>query len=226
MVEKNFLESKSVKDGSKIVLRAAVREVIKSGYGKENANPNFIKSELKVMDNVIHNGFNSNQMRESIPVKSILPSFSSSIPEVVVSSSCVNGNDKVMNEGSNDGNKLNGDPDLVLKAKQGSNFLDLKCDNDPMIVEGNPKSKISPATTIVNEINRKTYARIVENSSSVVDLNIKFIPKTDGKPVGKVELPYADLILGGAPYHATLYGFSVGKKLAFPTMKYFTFKMW
>ncbi|CAI9295451.1 unnamed protein product [Lactuca saligna] len=45
-------------------------------------------------------------------------------------------------------------------------------------------------------------------------------------PNGKVELPYADLMLGGAPYHATLYGFFVGKKLAFPTVNHFSFKMW
>jgi len=32
--------------------------------------------------------------------------------------------------------------------------------------------------------------------------------------------------LGGAPYHATLYGFFVGKKLAFPTVNHFSFKMW
>ncbi|CAI9270261.1 unnamed protein product [Lactuca saligna] len=88
------------------------------------------------------------------------------------------------------------------------------------------KPVISPAAKLVSDYNKKSYARMVESTITAVDLNIKVIPKVDGKPSGKVELPYADLMLGGAPYHATLYGFFVGKKLAFPTVNHFSFKMW
>nr|KAJ0219831.1 hypothetical protein LSAT_V11C200050600 [Lactuca sativa] len=68
------------------------------------------------------------------------------------------------------------------------------------------KPVISPAAKLVSDFNKKSYARMVEATSTVVDLNIKVIPKVDRKPNGKVELPYVDLMLGGAPYHATLYG--------------------
>ncbi|KAL7598449.1 hypothetical protein Lser_V15G27449 [Lactuca serriola] len=51
--EKKFLNSKSIADGSKAVLRDGIREVIKSSYGKENVDPEFIKSELDALDKVI-----------------------------------------------------------------------------------------------------------------------------------------------------------------------------
>lgn len=53
LVEKKYLESKNPKEGAKYVLRSGVRDVIKYGCGKENIDPNFIKSELEAMDNVI-----------------------------------------------------------------------------------------------------------------------------------------------------------------------------
>lgn len=56
LAEKKFLESKNLKERSKIVLRAGVREIIKSGYGKENADLNFIDSELEAMENAIKSG--------------------------------------------------------------------------------------------------------------------------------------------------------------------------
>ena len=77
------------------------------------------------------------------------------------------------------------------------------------------KPVISRAAKMVSDFNKKSYARMVQSTSTVVDLNIKVMSKVDGKPSGKVELPYADLMLGGAPYHATLYGFLWGKSLCF-----------
>ncbi|CAH1439109.1 unnamed protein product [Lactuca virosa] len=58
LAERKYLESKNSNEGSKYVLRAGVREIIKSGYGKENADPNLIKSELEAMDNAINGGKN------------------------------------------------------------------------------------------------------------------------------------------------------------------------
>lgn len=53
--EKKYLSSKSPIERSKVVLRAGVREVIKSGYGKENVDPEFIKSELDAFEKAIAN---------------------------------------------------------------------------------------------------------------------------------------------------------------------------
>lgn len=112
-----------------------------------------------------------------------------------------------MKEALNEDEKLSEEPDAVLRNIQGTSFLDLKWDTEPMNVDNFSNSRISPAAKLVSEYNKKTHARMVESTSTVVDLYIKVIPKVDGKPSGKVELPYADLMLGGAPYHATLYGF-------------------
>ncbi|CAI9259301.1 unnamed protein product [Lactuca saligna] len=51
--EKTYLSSKSIADGSKAVLRAGIRDVIKSNYGKENIDPQFIKAKLDAFDKVI-----------------------------------------------------------------------------------------------------------------------------------------------------------------------------
>ncbi|CAH1428816.1 unnamed protein product [Lactuca virosa] len=48
--EKKFLDSKSPIEGLKCGLRPGVHEVIRYGYGKENVDPNFIKSELQAFD--------------------------------------------------------------------------------------------------------------------------------------------------------------------------------
>nr|KAJ0219421.1 hypothetical protein LSAT_V11C300156720 [Lactuca sativa] len=131
--------------------------------------------------------------------------------------SCLtNCNDEDMKDSINENGNLEADPGNNMKKEQGANFLNMDFS----------KPVLSPAAKLVSEFNKKSYARMVESTNNVVDLNIKVIPKVDGKPSGKVELPYADLMLGGAPYHATLYGFFVGKKLAFPTVNHFSFKMW
>ncbi|CAH1443920.1 unnamed protein product [Lactuca virosa] len=308
LVEKKFLESKSSNEGLKYTLRAGVREVIESGYGKENSDPNFIKSELKSMENAIKGGkgietqfsvqagFNSSNSLKDVPNPSIvLPGneaskakgilgmkpmsseqklSSQSVPVKIVSSpasglspvksvspsigvpviaksvlNSVNNFDAEMNDSVIEGSMLNGEIGSIskmqqggnpmnedmnldgsngnnLKVEQGSSFLNLKWDKEPMNVDNFSKPSMSPAAKLVSDYNKKSYARMVESTSSVVDLNIKVIPKADGKPAGKVELPYADLMLGGAPYHATLYGFFMGKKLAFPTINHFAFKMW
>ncbi|CAI9261356.1 unnamed protein product [Lactuca saligna] len=51
--EKMYLSSKPIADGSKAVLRAGIHDVIKSNYGKENIDPQFIKAELDAFDKVI-----------------------------------------------------------------------------------------------------------------------------------------------------------------------------
>ncbi|CAI9259916.1 unnamed protein product [Lactuca saligna] len=325
--EKKYLNAKSIADGSKEVLRAGVREIIKSNYGKENIDPQFIKSELEAFDKVIANqkkleeekgfvllqvtsdmvkGYNSSKnlvggSSPSSPViqanmgmdagtvagsnnrisagtkndKGILvdepkitkdfifselmkmgsyasgPGSSSSGPGPVIetnegkgilgkfpvsqvasvnsgipvvfnanpidSISCnTNCNDEDMKDYINENGNLEVGYGNNMKKEQGANFLNMDFS----------KPVLSPATKLVNEFNKKSYACMVESTNNVVDLNIKVIPKVDGKPSGKVELPYADLMLGGAPYHATLYGFFVGKKLAFPTVNHFSFKMW
>ncbi|CAI9259090.1 unnamed protein product [Lactuca saligna] len=307
--EKNFLNSKSPIERSKMVLRAGVRDVIKIGYGKENIDPEFIKAELNAFEEVITDGkklqsqnkINSNGMSKlrnemveekgfvMLPVTSdMLEGFisskenisanqissqspidesniskglksskimetgsSSSKPSSVIKAnndkgilgkvplshagpvisgtplvsddnpsapiSCpTNCNDEVMKDSMNDNGNVEVDSGNNMKKEQGANFLNMDFS----------KTVISPAAKLVSDYNKKSYARMVDSTNNVVDLNIKVIPKVDGKPNGKVELPYADLMLGGAPYHATLYGFFVGKKLAFPTVNHFSFKMW
>ncbi|CAI9283425.1 unnamed protein product [Lactuca saligna] len=325
LMEMKYLDSKNYKDGSIFGLRAGVREVIKSCYGNENIDPNFIDSELEAMENAIKSGqtidskfhffpdencktinelvkergfvliqatsdmvegYNSSILASeevnpgtvqtgndvskekgifginpmsSVPNATLPPTFVKSdvfpgsdsilmnsrkfpnISPVIASSVDSSLNDAVMNDSNIEGSNLNdenenisniqqGDKsmnkDMNLKTEQGSNFLNLKWDKDPKIVDSSLNPSLSTAAKLVSEYNKKSYARMVDSSNSVVDLNIKVIPKADGKPIGKVELPYADLMLGGAPYHATLYGFFVGKKLAFLTVNHFTFKMW
>nr|KAJ0196466.1 hypothetical protein LSAT_V11C700342380 [Lactuca sativa] len=51
--EKKYLNSKSPIERSKVVLRAGVHDVIKSGYGKENIDLEFIKSELNAFEKAI-----------------------------------------------------------------------------------------------------------------------------------------------------------------------------
>ncbi|CAI9261357.1 unnamed protein product [Lactuca saligna] len=131
-------------------------------------------------------------------------------------SSPINCIDEDMKESLNENGNLEADTGNDMKKEQGTNFLSMDF----------TKPVASPAAKLVSDYNKKSYARMVEPTNIAVDLNIKVIPKEDGKPKGKVELPYADLMLGGAPYHATLYGFFVGKKLAFPTVNHFSFKMW
>ena len=307
--EKKYLSSKSPIERSKVVLRAGVREVIKSGYGKENVDPEFIKSELDAFEKAIANekklesqnknktvgvsklknemveekgfvmlpvtsdmleGFISSKenvsanrvsiqmpVDESIsskvlnvskimenassssvigavtekknvkgilgksPLSQVAPVISGTIlvsednPINPISSptNCI---DEDMKDSMNENGNLEVDSGNDMKKEQGANFLNVDFS----------KPVISPAAKLVSDYNKKSYARMVESTITAVDLNIKVIPKDDGKPKGKVELPYADLMLGGAPYHATLYGFFVGKKLAFPTVNHFTFKMW
>nr|KAJ0216926.1 hypothetical protein LSAT_V11C300156760 [Lactuca sativa] len=280
--EKKYLNSKSIADGSKEVLRAGVRDIIKSNYGKENIDPQFIKSELEAFDKVIADqkkleeekgfvllqvtsdmvkGYNSSKnlvgglspsspviqatmesdagieigsstgsligakidkgilgkspVTQTIPVnlgsKSIFDASQKNVMNQTIS--C---NDEDMNDSLNEnGNEAN-ESDDMMKKEQGANFLNMDFS----------KPVMSPTAKLVSDYNKKSYARMVESTISAVDLNIKIIPKDDGKPKGKVELPYADLMLGEAPYHATLYGFFVGKKLAFPTVNHFSFKMW
>ncbi|CAI9295452.1 unnamed protein product [Lactuca saligna] len=294
--EKKYLNAKSIADGSKEVLRAGVREIIKSNYGKENIDPQFIKSELEAFDKNLVGGsspsspviqanmgmdagtvagsnnrisagtkndkgilvdepkitkdFISSELMkmgsyasgpgssssgpgpviETNEGKGILGKFpvsqvasvNSGIPVVfnanpIDSISCnTNCNDEDMKDSINENGNLEVGYGNNMKKEQGANFLNMDFS----------KPVLSPAAKLVNEFNKKSYARMVESTNNVVDLNIKVIPKVDGKPSGKVELPYADLMLGGAPYHATLYGFFVGKKLAFPTVNHFSFKMW
>ena len=307
--EKKYLSSKSPIERSKVVLRAGVREVIKSGYGKENVDPEFIKSELDAFEKAIANekklesqnknktvgvsklknemveekgfvmlpvtsdmleGFISSKenvsanrvsiqmpVDESIsskvlnvskimenassssvigavtekknvkgilgksPLSQVAPVISGTIlvsednPINPISSptNCI---DEDMKDSMNENGNLEVDSGNDMKKEQGANFLNVDFS----------KPVISPAAKLVSDYNKKSYARMVESTITAVDLNIKVIPKDDGKPKGKVELPYADLMLGGAPYHATLYGFFVGKKLAFPTVNHFSFKMW
>ncbi|KAL7602282.1 hypothetical protein Lser_V15G27460 [Lactuca serriola] len=318
--EKTYLSSKSIADGSKAVLRAGIRDVIKSNYGKENIDPQFIKAELDAFDKVIaeqekmeeekgfvllqvtsdmvkgfnsskntvvglsssspviqvnmetnartgtgsnigsligmkmHKGmlidesnaskdFNSSQIMENSlsppvtgsavdnkDVKGILGKSPLSQVAPVISgtnlvskdnlinsiSSPTNCIDEDMKDPLNENGNLEADTGNDMKKEQGTNFLSMDF----------TKPVASPAAKLVSDYNKKSYARMVESTNIAVDLNIKVIPKEDGKPKGKVEMPYADLMLGGAPYHATLYGFFVGKKLAFPTVNHFSFKMW
>ncbi|CAH1452818.1 unnamed protein product [Lactuca virosa] len=193
-------------EGSKYVLRDGVRDVIKSGCGKENVDPNFIKSELAAMDKIIDGGknveiqntfqiygnnktindlveekgfvliqatsdmvkgFNSSQSKAASSQPSSPPSLNVGIhakgilgkipgtspvhetshvtiliPMKIVKHSG-SGNDEVMNEGSNDDVKMGSDTGTDLKMKQGVSFLDLKWDNEPMIVDNDSKSKSS-----------------------------------------------------------------------------------
>nr|KAJ0190325.1 hypothetical protein LSAT_V11C800388250 [Lactuca sativa] len=312
--EKDYLNSKSIADGSKAVLRAGMREVIKSNYGKENIDPQFIKSELEALDKVIADqkkmeeekgfvllqvtsdmvkGFNSSKnlvvgLSPSFPViqanigtnarnvtglnignsigtkidkgifidesknskdlmssKNLKNGASSSGPGSVIETkdgkgilgkfpvsqddpvksgnplvfdgipttpiSCLtNCNDEDMKDSSNENGNLDVDPGNNLKKEQGANFLNMDFS----------KLAMSPAAKLVSDYNKKSYARMVESTISAVDLNIKVIPKDDGKPKGKVELPYADLMLGGAPYHATLYGWRPGLVLSKPQINF------
>lgn len=64
------------------------------------------------------------------------------IPMKIVKHSS-SGNDEVMNEGSNDDVKMGSDSGTDLKMNQGVSFLDLKWDNEPMIVDNDSKSKSS-----------------------------------------------------------------------------------
>ncbi|CAI9279026.1 unnamed protein product [Lactuca saligna] len=154
-------------EGSKYVLRDGVRDVIKSGCGKENVDPNFIKSELEMMDKIVDGGFNSSQSKADssqslsppslnvgIPAKGILgkipgtsPVHETSHVTILIPMKTVkhsgSGNDEVMNEGSNDDVKMGSDTGTNLKMKQGVSFLDLKWDNEPMIVDNDSKSKSS-----------------------------------------------------------------------------------
>nr|KAJ0221735.1 hypothetical protein LSAT_V11C200050550 [Lactuca sativa] len=307
--EKKYLSSKSPIERSKVVLRAGVRKVIKSGYGKENVDPEFIKSELDAFEKAIANekklesqnknktigvsklknemveekgfvmlpvtsdmleGFisskenvSANRVSIQMPVdesnsskvlnaaKIMETASSSSVIRAVTENKNVKGIlgksplsqiapvisgtilvsednpinpissptnciDEDMKDSMNENGNLEVDSCNDMKKEQGANFLNMDFS----------KPVISPAAKLVSDYNKKSYARMVESTNTAVDLNIKVIPKDDGKPKGKVELPYADLMLGGAPYHATLYGFFVGKKLAFPTVNHFTFKMW
>ena len=296
--EKKYLSSKSPIERSKVVLRAGVREVIKSGYGKENVDPEFIKSELDAFEKAIANekklesqnknktvgvsklknemveekgfvmlpvtsdmleGFISSKenvsanrvsiqmpVDESIsskvlnvskimenassssvigavtekknvkgilgksPLSQVAPVISGTIlvsednPINPISSptNCI---DEDMKDSMNENGNLEVDSGNDMKKEQGANFLNVDFS----------KPVISPAAKLVSDYNKKSYARMVESTITAVDLNIKVIPKDDGKPKGKVELPYADLMLGGAPYHATLYGFLWGKNLRF-----------
>nr|KAJ0187598.1 hypothetical protein LSAT_V11C900454790 [Lactuca sativa] len=303
-----------------MVLRAGIRDVIKSNYGKENIDPQFIKAELDAFDKVIAEqkkleeekgfvllqvtsdmvkGFNSsknsvvglspsspviqanlemnfgnvtgsndrnligtridksclvdesnnakgyisskllkngssssgprsvNEANEGkgilgkVPVSQVVPVISGTnlISEdnlINPISSPINCIDEDMKDSLNENGNLEADNGNDMKKEQGTNFLRMDF----------TKPVASPAAKLVSDYNKKSYARMVESTNIAVDLNIKVIPKEDGKPKGKVELPYADLMLGGAPYHATLYGFFVGKKLAFPTVNHFSFKMW
>ncbi|CAI9274213.1 unnamed protein product [Lactuca saligna] len=300
--EKKYLNAKSIADGSKEVLRAGVREIIKSNYGKENIDPQFIKSELEAFDKVIANqkkleeekgfvllqvtsdmvkGYNSskNLVGGSFPSSPVIHANMGMDAGTVAGSnnriSAGTKNDKgnlvdeskvtkdfisskLMKMGSfasGPGSSSSG-PGPVIETNDGKGILgkfpvsqDASVNSGiPVVFNANPIDPISCNTNcndedmkdsinengnlevdyakLVNESNKKSYARMVESTNNVVDLNIKVIPKVDGKPSGKVELPYADLMLGGAPYHATLYGFFVGKKLAFPTVNHFSFKMW
>nr|KAJ0212400.1 hypothetical protein LSAT_V11C400156940 [Lactuca sativa] len=307
--EKKYLSLKSPIERSKVVLRAGVRDVIKSGYGKENVDPEFIKAELDAFEKAIedekkmelHNKSKSigmsklkNEMVEEkgfvmLPVTSdMLEGFisskdigsanrhSSQSPDdesissrgLKASKDLANGSSSsvsgYVNEANNDkgilgesplsqidpnnlGSSLISDlnPSGPINCSTSCNDEDMKdlmnenenvdfdAGNNEKLDQGVnflktdfSKPVISPAAKMVSDFNKKSYARMVEATNTVVDLNIKVIPKVEGKSIGKVELPYADLMLGGAPYHATLYGFFVGKKLAFPTVNHFSFKMW
>ncbi|CAI9261133.1 unnamed protein product [Lactuca saligna] len=264
--EKKYLNAKSIADGSKEVLRAGVREIIKSNYGKENIDPQFIKSELEAFDKNLVGGSSpsspviqanmgmdagtvagsnnrisagtkndkgilvdepkitkdfifSELMKmgsyasgpgssssgpgpviETNEGKGILGKFpvsqvasvNSGIPVVfnanpIDSISCnTNCNDEDMKDYINENGNLEVGYGNNMKKEQGANFLNMDFS----------KPVLSPATKLVNEFNKKSYACMVESTNNVVDLNIKVIPKVDGKPSGKVELPYADLMLG------------------------------
>ncbi|CAI9295447.1 unnamed protein product [Lactuca saligna] len=194
----------------------------------------FIKSELDALDKVIadekkveeENGFvllqvTSDMIKGFNSSKNSGVGLSSSSPVTQTNTGTVIGtnSDKGildMKDSMNENGNLEIDYGNNMKKEQGANFLNMDFS----------KPVISPAAKLVSDYKKKSYPRMVESTNTVVDLNIKVIPKVDGKPNGKVELPYADLMLGGAPYHATLYGFFVGKKLAFPTVNHFSFKMW
>ncbi|CAH1439108.1 unnamed protein product [Lactuca virosa] len=133
---------------------------------------------------------NSSAAIES-PVKSASPYNSSYVHEKVESAPVII-NDDVMKDSLNGDSNLDGESGSELKMEQGANFLNLKWDKEPMNVDNFSKPTMSPAAKLVSDFNKKSYARMVESTSSVVDLNIKVIPKVDGKPNGKVELPYAD----------------------------------
>ncbi|CAI9295450.1 unnamed protein product [Lactuca saligna] len=194
----------------------------------------FIKSELDALDKVIadekkveeENGFvllqvTSDMIKGFNSSKNSGVGLSSSSPVTQTNTGTVIGtnSDKGildMKDSMNENGNLEIDYGNNMKKEQGANFLNMDFS----------KPVISPAAKLVSDYKKKSYPRMVESTNTVVDLNIKVIPKVDGKPNGKVELPYADLMLGGAPYHATLYGVFVGKKLAFPTVNHFSFKMW
>ncbi|KAI3670650.1 hypothetical protein L2E82_53795 [Cichorium intybus] len=64
------------------------------------------------------------------------------------------------------------------------------------------------SSTLMETKVAKSFAETVNSSTNSLNANIKIIPKLNGTKVGEVEMPYSSLMLGSAPYHSTLYGFS------------------
>ncbi|CAI9295448.1 unnamed protein product [Lactuca saligna] len=165
----------------------------------------FIKSELDALDKVIadekkveeENGFvllqvTSDMIKGFNSSKNSGVGLSSSSPVTQTNTGTVIGtnSDKGildMKDSMNENGNLEIDYGNNMKKEQGANFLNMDFS----------KPVISPAAKLVSDYKKKSYPRMVESTNTVVDLNIKVIPKVDGKPNGKVELPYADLMLGG-----------------------------
>ncbi|KAL4567294.1 hypothetical protein LXL04_022874 [Taraxacum kok-saghyz] len=83
------------------------------------------------------------------------------------------------------------------------------------------KRQGNPASAFV-----RSFSQMVETKKKSVNCKIKVIPKNPSKKHGEVELPVPLLVSGSAPYQKTLVGCFIEKKLAFPTVKYFVYRMW
>ncbi|KAL4566957.1 hypothetical protein LXL04_022527 [Taraxacum kok-saghyz] len=109
--------------------------------------------------------------------------------------------------------------DLSLNEKTGE-LKKTKTDaildtNLNVINQGNTNSNISP-----------TFAQMVDSNKQSMPSKIKTILRDPKKKHGIVEMPISNLLSGSAPYHTTLIGSFIDKKLAFPTVKYFVNRMW
>ncbi|CAI9302868.1 unnamed protein product [Lactuca saligna] len=237
--DKVFVDGKKLEEKEKIQNQENAKTIVESVEEKGFVTLSFTSDMLEgfnsSIDKVSSSLISASSPGEDVnPIKGILgkdPVANQTIPNAIPDNvKMVNQsnkiNDEIMKENLNEDEKVSNDIGVDLKNNHVGSFLDLKWDAELMNMDIFSMPKISTAAKMVSVFNNKCYARMVESSSTVFDLNIKVIPKGEGKQIGKVKLPYADLMFGGAPYHVTRYGFFVGKKLAFPTVNYLYFKMW
>ncbi|KAI3494492.1 hypothetical protein L1887_40740 [Cichorium endivia] len=130
---------------------------------------------------------------------------------------------KESNRCSKDEMQHYGIPSCTINSKEQVRFLELdwndkKNEHVDMVIN-NKKPWVNSFQSNVT----KSFAETIGDKSSTFSASIKHIPKVVGKNIGEVEMPYSSLMLGSVPYHSTLYGFFVGKPIAFNTVRYFAF---